>query len=352
MSRLCHNKFLTNVGQYDIFTTMKSPSDTPEHTTSRHPIAVVAERTGLSQDLLRVWERRYQAVQPRRGPGGHRTYSDADIERLRLLNAVTNAGRSISHVAGLSTDELSRMAQEDAAARRDQPSIDPSRAARSHHQGVHPRAAEVVDRALAATARLDAAELEHLLWRAVAEFGVIAFIEGVASPMLRRIGDDWHAGRVSIAHEHLASSIVYDLVTESMRSLTRRSGPDAVLVATPTGEHHAIGAALVGAAAAAEGWRVVYLGADVPAKEIAAAAAIASDVRVVAISLTYLREREKMVNELRDLRALLPAAVVLVAGGTGTGGIETELSAAGIRVGTDLADLRDALRAAARPNAA
>jgi MerR family transcriptional regulator, light-induced transcriptional regulator len=327
---------------------MKSPSDTPEHTASRHPIAVVAERTGLSQDLLRVWERRYQAVQPRRGPGGHRTYSDADIERLRLLNAVTNAGRSISHVAGLSTDELSRMAQEDAAARRDQASNDTNRAARSQHS----RTAEVVEQALAATARLDAAEVEHLLRRAVAEFGVIAFIEGVASPMLRRIGDDWHAGRVSIAHEHLASSIVYDLVTESMRSLTRRSGPDAVLVATPTGEHHAIGAALVGAAAAAEGWRVVYLGADVPAKEIAAAAAIASDVRVVAISLTYLRERAKMVDELRDLRALLPAAVVLVAGGTGTGGIETELSAAGIRVGTDLADLRDTLRAAARPNAA
>lgn len=326
---------------------MNSPSDTPEHTTSRHPIAVVAERTGLSQDLLRVWERRYQAVQPRRGPGGHRTYSDADIARLRLLNAVTNAGRSISHVAGLSTDELSRMAQEDAAARRDQASIDPSRAARSHH----PHTAEVVEQALAATARLDAAELEYLLRRAVAEFGVVAFIEGVASPMLRRIGDDWHAGRASIAHEHLASSIVHDLVAESMRSLTRRSGPDAVLVATPTGERHAIGAALVGAAAAAEGWRVVYLGADVPAKEIAAAA-IASDVRVVAISLTYLRDRAKMVDELRDLRALLPAAVVLVAGGAATGGIETELSAAGIRVGTDLADLRDALRAAARPNAA
>lgn len=326
---------------------MNSPSDTPEHTTSRHPIAVVAERTGLSQDLLRVWERRYQAVQPRRGPGGHRTYSDADIARLRLLNAVTNAGRSISHVAGLSTDELSRMAQEDAAARRHQASIDPSRAARSHH----PHTAEVVEQALAATARLDAAELEYLLRRAVAEFGVVAFIEGVASPMLRRIGDDWHAGRASIAHEHLASSIVHDLVAESMRSLTRRSGPDAVLVATPTGERHAIGAALVGAAAAAEGWRVVYLGADVPAKEIAAAA-IASDVRVVAISLTYLRDRAKMVDELRDLRALLPAAVVLVAGGAATGGIETELSAAGIRVGTDLADLRDALRAAARPNAA
>jgi MerR family transcriptional regulator, light-induced transcriptional regulator len=327
---------------------MKPTADTPEHATSRHPIAVVSERTGLSQDLLRVWERRYQAVEPRRGPGGHRTYSDADVVRLRLLHAVTNAGRSISHVARLSTEELSRLAQEDAAARREQVSLDPSRAARPHH----PRAAEVVEQALAATVRLDAAELEHVLRRAVAQFGVITFIEEVASPILRRIGDDWHAGRASIAHEHLASSIVYDLVTESMRSLTRRSGPDAVLVATTTGERHAIGAALVGAAAAAEGWRVVYLGADIPAKEIATAAAIASSVRVVAISLTYVRDRVKTVGELRELRTLLPASVVLVAGGAGTAGIETDLSALGIRVGTDLADLRDTLRAAARPNAA
>jgi methanogenic corrinoid protein MtbC1 len=327
---------------------METTADTPEHATPRHPIAVVSERTGLSQDLLRVWERRYQAVEPRRGPGGHRSYSDADVARLRLLHAVTDAGRSISHVAGLSTEELSRLAQEDAAARREQVGLDPSRAGRPYH----PRAAEVVEQALLATVRLEAAELEHALRRAVAQFGVIAFIEEVASPILRRIGDDWHAGRASIAHEHLASSIVYDLITESMRSLTRRSGPDGVLVATPAGERHGIGAALVGAAAAAEGWRVVYLGADVPAKEIATAAAIASNVRVVAISLTYVRDRTKMVGELRELRMLLPASVVLVAGGAGTAGIETDLSALGIRVGTDLADLRDTLRAAAQPNAA
>ena len=50
-----------------------------------HPITVVSERTGLSQDVLRVWERRYGAVQPVRGPGGQRLYTDADIARLRLL---------------------------------------------------------------------------------------------------------------------------------------------------------------------------------------------------------------------------------------------------------------------------
>src|SRR5688572_6902518 len=93
------------------------PSQFAADPTPRHPIAVVSERTGLSQDVLRVWERRYQAVEPTRGPGGHRTYSDADIARLRLLHVVTSAGRSIGQVARLSTEELSRLAQEDAIAR-------------------------------------------------------------------------------------------------------------------------------------------------------------------------------------------------------------------------------------------
>ena len=67
---------------------MTSP-DNAGRTTPRHPIAVVTERTGLSQDLLRVWERRYRAVSPTRGPGGQRLYSDADIERLQLIQKLT-----------------------------------------------------------------------------------------------------------------------------------------------------------------------------------------------------------------------------------------------------------------------
>jgi methanogenic corrinoid protein MtbC1 len=305
---------------------------------ARHPIAVVAERTGLSQDLLRIWERRYRAVEPSRGAGGHREYSDADVTRLRLLHATTAAGRSISQVARLSTEELARMVEEDAAAR-----AEPARSSARRGANVPSSVTEaIVSDALAATARLDAAELEHVLRRAVTTLGVTTFVEEVVSPLLRRIGDDWHAGRSSIAHEHLVSSTVHDLMTEAMRSVARRSGAAVVLVATPTGERHVIGAALVGAAAAAAGWRVLYLGADLPAQDIAAAAT-AANVRIVAMSLTYVRDRAAALGELRVLRALLPSAVVLLVGGAGAATIADDLEASGIRVGTTLADLRTAL---------
>src|SRR5687768_6120134 len=280
---------------------MKTDAESPTQDLPRHPIAVVSERTGLSQDVLRIWERRYLAVTPTRGAGGHRLYSDDDVARLRLLHAATAAGRNIGQIARLPSDELSRLVDEDTAAR-----LTRTGAVAAREERPPARASvDVIDQALAATARLDAGELEHVLRRAVAQRGVTAFIEDVASPLLRRLGDDWHAGRSTIAHEHLASSTVHDIVTEAMRSLGRRSGAPTVLVATPTGERHAIGAALVGAAAAAEGWRVLHLGADLPAKEIAAAA-IAAHVRVVAVSITYVRDGSETVDELRALRALLP----------------------------------------------
>ena len=327
---------------------MKTADESNLNDLPRHPIAVVSERTGLSQDLLRIWERRYLAVEPTRGAGGHRLYSDGDVARLRLLHSATGAGRNIGQIARLSNDELARLVEEDVAERLTRTS---RASGRGDRRPAAPLATDVVEQALAATVRLDAGELEHVLRRAVAQRGVTEFIEDVASPLLRQLGDDWHAGRSTIAHEHLASSTVHDIVAESMRSLGRRSGAPTVLVATPTGERHAIGAALVGAAAAADGWRVLHLGADLPAKEIAAAA-IAANVRVVAVSLTYVRDGTATVDELRTLRALLPPTVPLLAGGAAAIAFADELVASGIRVGTSLGDLREALSAVSAADAA
>src|SRR5918999_1341804 len=83
-----------------------------------HPIGVVTRRTGLSPDLLRVWEKRYHVVRPRRSSGGRRLYSDADIERLRLLYRATLAGRGIGQVATLSTPTLAALVRRDADADR------------------------------------------------------------------------------------------------------------------------------------------------------------------------------------------------------------------------------------------
>ena len=79
----------------------------------RHPIRIVSSRTGIPQDLLRAWEKRYQAVVPARSPNGRRLYSDADINKLRLLKRAVSAGRRIGDVASLTIEELNSLIEED-----------------------------------------------------------------------------------------------------------------------------------------------------------------------------------------------------------------------------------------------
>ena len=292
-----------------------------QQATARHPIAVVTERTGLSQDLLRAWERRYGAVTPARSPGGQRLYSDADIERLTLLSSATRAGRSISHVARLSTPDLAALVEEDIAARQRLPTA----VVAASESG------DIVGDAMSLVRALDSASLDDMLRRSVAALGISTFIESVAAPLLRRVGDEWHAGHLTLAQEHLVSSLLHDIVAESMRSFTNQNDAPRLLVTTPAGERHAIGAALVGAAAAVEGWNVLYLGADLPATEIADAAVSAS-VRLVAVSIVYVEHRNAVIAEMRALRSRLPSTIALIAGGSGARAIAADLAAIGVRV--------------------
>ena len=311
---------------------MKALPDAVE-SEARQPIAVAAERTGLSQDVLRAWERRYGAVRPARDAGGQRQYTDADIRRLGLLHAATRAGRSIGSVAALTTEQVASLVEGDLAARERSapPAMD------------SPVASDTVNEAFAHSRALDASALDETLRRAATAMGVTSFIETVAVPLLRRVGDEWHAGRLAPPQEHLVSSVLHDIIVATMRAFPQRSGAPKVLVATPAGDRHAIGAALVGAASALEGWNVLYLGADLPAADIADAAKTAG-VRIVAVSIVYTEDRARVLGEVRALRSRLPADMVLIAGGAGAMSLAPELAAMDVRVESSVAGLVAELR--------
>jgi DNA-binding transcriptional MerR regulator/methylmalonyl-CoA mutase cobalamin-binding subunit len=313
----------------------------PESPTHRHPIGVAAERTGLSLDVLRVWERRYGAVAPGRATGGQRLYSDADLERLRLLRLATLAGRGIGQVATLGTAELAELVREDEAARRRNGSWEPAvAAAPAEHD---------IQRALAFTRALDGLALEGLLRRSVAVLGMAVFLDALAEPLLRRVDEEREAGRLSTAQERLATLTVRRLLDGAVLSLAVPGGAPHLLVATPAGERRELEALLVAAAAAVEGWRVTYLGPDLSADEIAGAAA-GTAAQAVGVSVSHTVRRESLMDELRRLRAALPPIVPLLVG-VGAHGLATELESAGIHVVEDLAHVRAALRnAGGRPS--
>ena len=303
----------------------------------RHPIGVVADRTGLSQDVLRVWERRYQAVEPSRSLDGQRVYSDADIERLRLLRLATTAGRSIRQVAQLATNELARLVGEDEAARQ--------QVERRAESAVLASAGEEVERAMELARAVNAPQLESFLRRAAAAYGVPVFLDGLVAPLLRRMSAEWEAGRLTPAQERVATAIVQRVLEGAIHFLAVPYDAPNLLLATPAGEHHVIGAVLAAAAASADGWRVTQLGPDLPAGEIAAAA-VAVLARAVGVNIVHVKDRDHVLGELRTLRSRLTASVPVVAAGTGAVALASELRGAGIQVVEDLLGLRSALRAA------
>lgn len=272
--------------------------DHDENNFPGHPIGVVTARTGLSRHVLRAWERRYSVVHPRRNKTGRRVYSDADVERLTLLHRATRAGRPVASVVDMPTDLLRTIVADDAAGAGERPS-----APQSHGAD-----------AMLAVRDLDTTRLTAVLRRALLSLGTISFVEDVVGPLMVDIGTEWHVGRISVAQEHAASATVMQLLGALIRELEVPSAAPRVVMTTPLGEDHAVGALMAAAAAAHDGWHVTWLGANLPASQVAAAVTPAQ-ARVVALSVakgTSIPERE-----LHELRQALPPDVPLLVGGAG-----------------------------------
>jgi MerR family transcriptional regulator, light-induced transcriptional regulator len=300
-----------------------------------HPIGVVAERAGLTPDLIRMWERRYGVVEPVRDAAGRRVYSNADVQRLRLLSQASAAGRNIGQLATLPAESLAALVQGDERARWQA----------NRPPDVRHGAGEVVEQALARTRALDGPGLDGVLRRAYSSMGVTALLEDVVGPFFRRVGDAWHAGQMTPAHEHLASGVVRPFLSQVRTFLPVAPGAPSLVVAAPTGDRHEVGALIVAATAAVEGWSVVYLGADLPAADMALSA---RDVgaRAVAVSAVYVPDPALLAAELLTLRAALPDGVGVLVGGAAAAhpSVVKVLEQIGAARADDLPSLRAYLR--------
>ena len=281
-------------------------------TTPRHPIGVVVRRTGIPQDLLRAWERRYDAVVPGRSETGRRLYSDHDVLRLRLLKRAVDGGRRISDVAGLSIEDLQALTVED------QSEVQPQAASRVQRAKAGPLLAECLD----AVAALDRRRLELALNEAAVSMSSPTLRHDLLVPLLESIGDRWRDGVLRVSHEHLASAIVRRFLDSMRNGGGPPTGPK-MIVTTPSNQQHELGALLAAATAEESGWQVAYLGPNTPAEEIAAAARQV-DARAVALSVIYAADERGIREEILKVRKFLDPAVHLLLGGRALGQIDLE----------------------------
>jgi DNA-binding transcriptional MerR regulator len=299
-----------------------------------HPVRVVTQRTGLSPDLLRAWERRYRVVRPRRSKGGQRLYSDEDIERLRDLHRAVLAGRTIGEVARLYRDALAQLVEADSsgvAVTDLVPDEDATALQRLH------------DECWSAVQRIDAPAIDRHLRQAAHRFSVPVLLDHLIAPLLREIGDSWEAGTLQPIHEHAASVEIQRFLTWIVQSTPSRADAPLIAIATPAGQQMELGALMVAASAAAEGWRVAWFGPNLPAQDIILGADTLNPA-AVAISLVHQTRDPGLHKELERIARGIAGKVPLLVGGRAASGHALLLERLGATVLSDLTSLRTWLR--------
>ncbi len=214
-----------------------------------YPVKAVSRMTGLTPETLRAWERRYQAVTPARDAGGRRTYSAADVERLRELKLLVDAGHAISRVVAMEERDRRRLIDEVEAG-----------------SGGGDELAGVRDELLASVKAYDAVSLERRLGLVMATLDADCVAREILGPLLESVGLAWHRGDMDIAQERLVSSVIKSRILATLAST-----PDfrpALMLATPSGERHELGLLLFAFRAASRLIPLRYLGADLPLMEV------------------------------------------------------------------------------------
>lgn len=271
---------------------------------AHHSIKVVSRRTGLSAHVIRIWERRYGAVEPERTPTNRRLYSEAEIERLSLLRLATAAGHSIGNIARLPLGRLKLLV---ARANGSGPMTRATKRAASPAQAFH-------DSCLAAVKQLDGRHFEEMLRRAAIALGNQGLLRQVVAPLAQTIGELWRAGVVTAAHEHFLSAGLKVFLGHLSGQFPVSVNAPRIITGTPAGQLHELGAVIVNAAAAQVGWHTTYLGASLPAAEIAGAA-VQNRASAVALSVVYPEDDPGLPQEFVNLRRFLPAETKILIGG-------------------------------------
>lgn len=304
-----------------------------------HPIQVVTRRTGLSADVIRTWEKRYAVVSPVRTPTGRRLYSDADIERLRLLGRATLAGYSIRRAAALPPATLAAVARDGAAS-----TDGPVERAVDGPTASAPEVVDHLDACFGAIERFDGMSLDVMLRRATVALSADAFLDALVRPLDARIATRLLDGTLRAPHQQLAHVVLRRVLEHVTATATSPAASPDLVVTTPTGQAQELGALVTAAAAAAEGWRVTYVGPALRAEDTVDAVALV-DARAVALSLGTVAGDRLVPRELRRLRTLLPADVAILVEGAAADAHRAVLGEIGASVLRDTATVRAQLRA-------
>jgi DNA-binding transcriptional MerR regulator/methylmalonyl-CoA mutase cobalamin-binding subunit len=293
-------------------------------------IAAVERDTGIGKDALRVWERRYGFPSPGRDAHGERVYPAEQVETLRLVKRLLDAGHRPGRLLKLPSGEIRALADAQAATQ-----------ALAASGGAPPESlAPFVEVIL----RHDAPALRHELGRMLARLGAGRFVTELVAPLNVAVGEAWMSGRMEVYEEHSYSEEVQVVMRQAIAQMPEppASSRPRVLLSTFPGEPHGLGLLMAETLLRLESCPCVSLGVQTPVLDIVRAAE-AHQADIVAIGLSSAMGPQQVIDALSDLRGLLPPGLELWTGGSAP--VLQRRPVAGVRVLRQLQEIASAIRA-------
>ena len=259
------------------------------------PINAVERETGVSKELLRMWERRYGFPSPDRDEQGDRIYDMEQIGKLRLLRRLIDHGFRPGKIIQLPTPELERLI-------------------RSQGQSQLNIAPELEQELLELLKEHDANQIRDYLSHQLIKMGLENFIIEFLQHANFIVGDAWMRGAIEVHEEHLFSEQVQTLVRQAITNLCPPVHPPRVLLATPPEETHTLGILMVEALLRLDGIEAISYGAQMPVRDVMAATT-KNKIDIVAMSFSASYPTSKAIEFLEELRFKLPMSVEIWGGG-------------------------------------
>ena len=286
-------------------------------------ISAVERETGLSKDVLRMWERRYGFPDPQRDNNAERQYAPDEVAKLRAIKRLMDTGLRPGKLIRQSLDELNTLAE----------------------KRVHPRReaiAPAIERDVLSLLKAhDVAGLHATLLSLLLRHGVQRFVIETIAPLNRAVDEAWMRGELQVFEEHLYSEQLQVALRGAVYAMPRQGGSPRILLTTVPGEQYGIGLLMIDALVSPEGAQCISLGTQTPFEEIRRAA-LAHKAHVVALSFSATYPLRQIGDALATLRRQLPSPVALWAGGDTTRRLRKSLP--GVQLIADIGDTLVALK--------
>jgi methylmalonyl-CoA mutase cobalamin-binding subunit len=268
----------------------------PENAALTLNISAVERETGLSKDVLRMWERRYGYPKPHRDDNGERQYTVAEIGKLRAIKRLMDVGMRPGKIIHGAVEELNALADARIPVRN------------------APITPDFEHDLVAMLKSHDAPGLQNVLANLLMRQGLQTFVLETVTPLNRAVGEAWMRGELQVFEEHLYTEQLQVALRTAINAFPRQTGTPRVLLTTFPGEQHGLGLLMVEALLVPEGAQCISLGIQTPLEDIRRAA-LAHKVQLVALSFSGAFPVRQASDGLTALRRELPSSVTLWAGG-------------------------------------